>query len=174
MLADIGERGRIIGIDCSPSMLAKARGRVRRNRWSNVEVLDSEFGIETVGTVRPNAILFSYSLSMIPDWERALDAAYDVLLPGGRIAVVDFVLDRKTAPARLFSHWLSFNHVKADRPYEDVLSSYFQLESYQPRSGALLLWTYFTFIGLRKESQSSSELSAQVMDLYRPVSPHAP
>lgn len=35
-------------------------------------------------------VYFSYSLSMIPDWYRAIDNAWECLAPGGRIGVVDF------------------------------------------------------------------------------------
>jgi S-adenosylmethionine-diacylgycerolhomoserine-N-methlytransferase len=35
-------------------------------------------------------IIFSYSLSMIPDWKQSLRAASGALAPGGRIHIVDF------------------------------------------------------------------------------------
>src|SRR5262245_35210811 len=108
IIEQIGTSGRIIGVDCSPSMLAKARKRIQRNGWSNVELVDAEFGNEPIQIVQPNVVLFSYSLSMIPSWERALRAAHVLLQPGGRIAVVDFVLARKTLLPRMFSSWLNF------------------------------------------------------------------
>jgi SAM-dependent methyltransferase len=37
-----------------------------------------------------DAVLFSYTLSMIPTWERALDRAAQLLKPAGLLAVVDF------------------------------------------------------------------------------------
>jgi S-adenosylmethionine-diacylgycerolhomoserine-N-methlytransferase len=35
-------------------------------------------------------ILISYALSMIPDWEKALDSALAALVPGGSLHIVDF------------------------------------------------------------------------------------
>jgi S-adenosylmethionine-diacylgycerolhomoserine-N-methlytransferase len=44
-----------------------------------------------VGVARGfHAIFFSYSLSMIPDWQSAVVAAWQALRPGGRLLVVDF------------------------------------------------------------------------------------
>ena len=37
-----------------------------------------------------DAAIFSYSLSMIPDWRRALAAANAAIAPGGRTHIVDF------------------------------------------------------------------------------------
>jgi hypothetical protein len=34
--------------------------------------------------------MISYALSMIPDWERAIDAALAALNPGGQLHIVDF------------------------------------------------------------------------------------
>jgi ubiquinone/menaquinone biosynthesis C-methylase UbiE len=132
-------------------MLDKARQRVRLYGWSNIELVDAEFGIEPIQVTPPNVILFSYSLSMIPGWEGALSTAHDLLQPGGRIAVVDFSLVHKTFWSRLFSSWLRFNHVCADRPYGHVLSKHFGSRLYRVNPGSMRLWTYFTFIGCRNE-----------------------
>lgn len=39
--ADIGPKGRLVGIDVSPEMLAEARARIERHGWSNVELVES-------------------------------------------------------------------------------------------------------------------------------------
>jgi ubiquinone/menaquinone biosynthesis C-methylase UbiE len=39
--AAIGERGRLIGVDLSPDMLARARERVAQSQWSNVTLIRS-------------------------------------------------------------------------------------------------------------------------------------
>ena len=42
------------------------------------------------GTVHFDRIFLSYTLSMIPAWEAALDRAAAVLAPGGRLKLIDF------------------------------------------------------------------------------------
>ena len=39
-----------------------------------------------------DAVTFSYSLTMIPDWFQAIERAYESLKPGGMIGVVDFYI----------------------------------------------------------------------------------
>src|SRR5215831_8617605 len=61
--------GELIGVDCSAPMLGKAADRVRRHGWKNVRLLDLEYGPEPVTGGTADVVLFSYSLSMIEDWE---------------------------------------------------------------------------------------------------------
>lgn len=60
-----------------------------------------------------DAILFSYSLTMIPEWQAALTNALQILKPGGQVHVVDFyIADRHSAFTRLFwKTWFSWDSV---------------------------------------------------------------
>jgi S-adenosylmethionine-diacylgycerolhomoserine-N-methlytransferase len=67
-------------------------------------------------------IVLSYALSMIPDWERALDHAAGQLAPGGQLHVVDFG-DLSGLPGpfqRLLRAWLARFHVSARASLPDV------------------------------------------------------
>jgi S-adenosylmethionine-diacylgycerolhomoserine-N-methlytransferase len=155
ILERIGTSGRIIGVDCSAPMLAKARRRIQGHGWSNIELVDAEFGIEPIHITSPDVILFSYSLSMIPRWNSAVAAAHELLKPGGRIAIIDFGLARDAFWPRLFSSWLRFNHVCVERQYRSVLSKYFDSRLYRTDPGTMRLWTYFSFIGSRNQAQGN-------------------
>ncbi len=85
----VGHSGQVIGVDLSPAMLARAEQRIRRQGWQNV-VLEQTNGEALQMDVRVDAVLFSYSLSMIPDWQAAVTAAVNHLKPGGRLVVLDF------------------------------------------------------------------------------------
>jgi ubiquinone/menaquinone biosynthesis C-methylase UbiE len=82
-------------------MLRKAEQRVQQNGWTNVQLLDMEYGIEPVTRGRADVVLFSYSLSMIEHWRLALACTYSELRPGGRIGILDLC---KTANA---SQWFA-------------------------------------------------------------------
>lgn len=84
-------------VDLSRSLLGIARRRANEKGWTHVELLEDDACTFTP-TEPPDLVLFSYSLTMIPDWIAALDHAFDLLKPGGHIALVDFTVSRKYPP----------------------------------------------------------------------------
>jgi S-adenosylmethionine-diacylgycerolhomoserine-N-methlytransferase len=143
----LGNGGELIGIDCSRPMLRKAEERVRRNGWTNVRLLDLEYGKETITRGRADVVLFSYSLSMIPDWQMALACAHSELWPGGRIGVLDFC--RRANSSKWFAEWLTINHVQPDRPYEVTLGRMFNERTHVRYDAWAGLWSFYLFVGNR-------------------------
>ncbi len=121
-LAKIGKAWpgvRLYGLDISEEMLKNARkalGETARLGQGDACAFDpdetfGEAGLKNVGFDR---IVLSYSLSMIPDWEGALDHAASQLAPGGELHVVDFG-DLKGLPGPLegmLHRWLAKFHVQ--------------------------------------------------------------
>ncbi len=97
--ARIGHTGRLVGVDLTPAMLDKARARVDRNAWSNVELIEMDAAelsperLQAVGALRTgqhfDAAICTLGLSVIPDWQRAIAAMLSLVRPGGRVAVMD-------------------------------------------------------------------------------------
>jgi S-adenosylmethionine-diacylgycerolhomoserine-N-methlytransferase len=79
---------RLTGVDISEEMLKSARARVARAGID--ERVTLRHGDATTLEGKAPRILMSYSLSMVPDWRRALAVAIDTLEPGGILAIVDF------------------------------------------------------------------------------------
>jgi S-adenosylmethionine-diacylgycerolhomoserine-N-methlytransferase len=86
---------RWFGIDVSTEMLTSAITAIaRRGLTSRIRVAHGDatafdpellFGIPSF-----DHVMISYSLSMIPNWNRVLEAAISRLKPGGRLHIVDF------------------------------------------------------------------------------------
>lgn len=101
------------GLDASEQMLRTARGNLARAGVSNVTLrvgLAQQLDHRAMfGLKEPfDLIYFSYSLSMIPPWREAMDAAIANLRPGGTIWIVDF-WDQAHLPrwfAKLLTRWL--------------------------------------------------------------------
>lgn len=93
--SDLNKLKKVYLVDLTTSMLRVANKRIQDNHWDNVETRhdDATSWKPECGTV--DSILFSYSLTMIPDWFAAIDRAYEALKPGGTIGVVDFYIARK-------------------------------------------------------------------------------
>jgi len=83
------------GIDLSRVMLETAeaalarRGLSSRIRLARGDAADFD-ARSLLGHDHFDRIFFSYSLSMIPPWEAALDHAAGLLAPGGSLHIVDF------------------------------------------------------------------------------------
>ena len=85
-LPSYGKANRIVGIDISEPMLAKARERVRRQDLSHVEAIESgdaeklAFADESF-----DVVVAQYVVTAIPNPERALNEFVRVVRPGGEI-----------------------------------------------------------------------------------------
>lgn len=114
-------RGTLVGLDFSADMLKRAERRVTGQGWPNVALVQDD--ASTMELDREfDAILFAYSLTMIPDWPAALVRAWEHLRGGGRLVVLDFGEFRGWGPlAPLMRAWLRANHVETQRPYTDEL-----------------------------------------------------
>ena len=69
----VGPEGHVVGLDLSREMLLRAHLRVSRNRWSHVRLIRGDVRCFPLSRSF-DAVLFSSSLSMIPDRDDALDA----------------------------------------------------------------------------------------------------
>ena len=83
----VGPSGRVTGLDFSPEMLALAKQRIARRDLSNVNLVLSSAESFDPGT-KYQAILFSYSLSMMP--EQVLTSTLSHLDKNGKLGIVDF------------------------------------------------------------------------------------
>lgn len=126
-LAKIAQRypsSRLFGFDLSDEMLKSAH-RMLKGRATLERADACGFdGRQTFGVNRFDRILFSYSLSMIPCWQPALEAATNHLAPSGSLHVVDFG-GQKGMPVwfgRLLRAWLARFHVSPCAEIADVLS----------------------------------------------------
>ena len=88
----VGEVGRVIGIDMTPEMLAKARAAATEMGATNVEFVESEaehlpFEDGTFDVVISNGVI-----DLIPDKDAVFEELHRVLVPGGRLQVADVTI----------------------------------------------------------------------------------
>jgi S-adenosylmethionine-diacylgycerolhomoserine-N-methlytransferase len=154
--------GAITIVDLAPSLLRVAEERVARHGWTNVRtvVADATAYVPEGGPV--DLVTFSYSLTMIPDWFRAIDHAHAVLKPGGLVGVADFYVSRKwPAPGRrrhcsfqraFWPRWFSTDNVflSPDHlPYLEARFATVRLEEHLGRMPYMagLRAPYYVFVG---------------------------
>ncbi|HXX95320.1 MAG TPA: methyltransferase domain-containing protein, partial [Planctomycetota bacterium] len=112
-----------------------------------------------------DVVTFSYSLTMIPDWFRAIDRAMENLKPGGLLGVVDFYISRKW-PERdlrrhsrfqrfLFPQWYAWDNVFISPDHLPYLRHRFETVRLEERVGKIpyalgLRSPYYLFVGRKR------------------------
>ena len=85
----VGEKGRIVGVDYSESMLATARKRAEKRGWENVELVRADAARKVFRDRVFDGAVCAMSMSAIPDHEGAIRNARASLKPDAGLAVMD-------------------------------------------------------------------------------------
>ena len=145
--------GQVYLVDLCPSMLEIAHRRITQNGWSNVTPVEAD-----VTTFQPRdrpvqAVTFSYSLTMMPDWQKALAHARGLLCPGGHIGVVDFYISPSRwslpLPCHSWGHrqfwprWFARDGVMINPQHPRTLTNLFETLLLTGKTGKIPYMPYF-------------------------------
>jgi ubiquinone/menaquinone biosynthesis C-methylase UbiE len=95
----IGPGGRLIGVDLTDAMLARAQDRIATNGWSNVSLVQAD-AADFDFPAGVDAILSTYALSQVPECAAVIAHGAAALSGGGRWVVLDLKVPDNT-PGRL-------------------------------------------------------------------------
>ncbi len=94
----VGPNGKVIGIDMTPEMIAKARTNAPRLSVTNIEFIQG--GIESLPLPDASVDLAVSNgvFNLCPDKPRVLSEVFRVLKTGGRLQMADFLLEPHVTP----------------------------------------------------------------------------
>lgn len=109
----VGPGGRIVGVDLTDAMLARAQRRTEEHGWGNVSLVEADAADFDFPT-DVDAILSTYALTQVPDCAEVIAHGAAALSERGRWVVLDLKLPG-VAP-----RWLTRLVTAAVRPYASM------------------------------------------------------
>jgi demethylmenaquinone methyltransferase/2-methoxy-6-polyprenyl-1,4-benzoquinol methylase len=121
----IGSDGRIVGVDLTDAMLARAQDRIDTHGWSNISLVQAD-AADFDFPSKVDAIVSTYALSQVPECAEVIAHGAAALSGGGRWVVLDLKIPDYTPQwlaqlgTAVVRHFASIDEWIMRRPWEAI------------------------------------------------------
>jgi len=99
----VGPNGKVIGIEMTPEMIAKARKNAEILGLANVELVLGAIEHLPLPDASFDLVISNGVFNLCPDKPRVLSEVFQVLKPGGRLQMADILLELHVTPEEVAS-----------------------------------------------------------------------
>jgi ubiquinone/menaquinone biosynthesis C-methylase UbiE len=145
-----GENGKVIGVDFTEKMIAKARANAEKLGYHNVEFRYGDIEQMPVNENVADVVVSNCVLNLVPDKAKAFAETFRILKPGGHFSVSDIVLKGN----------LPENLRKSAEMYAGCVSGAIEKEEYLD----IVRKTGFTSIRVQKERKIT--IPDEILSVY--------
>ncbi len=90
--AETGETGKVIGIDFTPAMIARARENAEKLGFHNVEFRQGDIDNMPMTSDKADVVVSNCVLNLVPDKNAVVSEIFRILKPNGHFSISDVVL----------------------------------------------------------------------------------